>query len=191
MTADDRRTDASERMTAVATPGEGTQSGLTPRKVFVGALVLSLVTFVVMAVFGVLWWTSATGEESDVASARDEVVQQAAEGVKAITEFDYRDLDGAKNRQLAVATDEMRAQIEQAWKSRERGDLEKNKRSATTTIFDIAVDELNVREGKAKVLAAVEVKITDTKDNGVQRLRFQADMERVDDVWKLAAIYRL
>lgn len=203
MSSDDPRARTSDQPSGSSTHGDGpnqmtaaraaqaSPGGLTSKKVFLTALAVTVVAFLAAATFGVLWLTTAAGEESEVAETRDEVVQEATKGVKAFTEFDYRSLDDARNRQMAISTKEMQGQLEQIWQPKAREAIIKQKRSASTTVFDIAVDELNTREGKARVLAALEVKLAEGEQSGVQRLRIQAEMERVDGVWKIAGLDRI
>lgn len=178
---------AADQVSGGSATGGGSGGFFTSRNMFLLALAVSIGAFVVAAVFGVLWWTAAAGDESETAATRDEVIVASSEAIRAFTEFDEQNPDAFRESQLAIANEDMKAQIEQSWpKLREA--IVKGKRSATTTIFDIAVEELNVHEGKASVIAALEVQVKGGKETAKKRIRIQTQMERVEDSWKLAGI---
>lgn len=176
-----------DQVSAGSATGEGAGGFFTSRNMFLLALAVSIGAFVVAAVFGVLWWTAAASDESETAAGREEVIVAASQAIRAFTEFDHQNPDRFRDSQLAIATTGMRSQIEQSWpKLREA--IVKGKRSANTTIFDIAVDELNLHEGKASVIAALEVQVKGGEETAKKRIRIQTQMERVEDSWKLAGI---
>ncbi|MGH3452244.1 MAG: hypothetical protein ACRDQW_16290 [Haloechinothrix sp.] len=159
----------------------------TPKNMFLASLALCAGAFIAAVVFGVLWWTSANSDETRVAEAREDVLSVASDAIQAYTEFDYENPDAYRDGQLALSTKGMRDQINQAWKN-VRQIIVENKQSAETTIFDIAVDELNEREGKAAVIASLEVEIKRGEESATKRVRIQTQMERVDGTWKLSGI---
>ncbi|SNR70633.1 hypothetical protein SAMN06265360_11579 [Haloechinothrix alba] len=164
---------------------------LTVRNAFVAALAFFAVAFVAAAVLGVLWWTSASGEDATIAEQRDEVIEAADRAARAYTEFDHENPDEFRDNQIAVSTEEMREQIELSWENL-RDFVAESEQSASTTVFDIAVDELDVQEGSAGVLAALGVDVTQGEESVSKRIRVQLHMERVDtdgdEAWKLAGI---
>ncbi len=200
MSSDDARADAPDRSIEETTSAdrddlrEGGQAGkgprgglLSPKNAFLVTLSVSIAAFVVAVVFGVLWWTAVASDESDTAQAREQVIEASAQAIKAYTEFDHTEPDLFRDSQMAVSTKEMQNQIEQSWPGL-REAIVNNKRSASTRIFDIAVDELNVHEGKAAVIASLEVEVKGGEDTASKRIRIQTQMERVEDSWKLPGI---
>lgn len=189
--ADDRDavsgTASAEQREDGSTPAKPSSSFIASKKAFLVVLAINVVAFGVAAVFGVLWWTTTAGDKPEVAEARDGVITAASRAIRAFTQFDHEDLNQFRTNQMAVSTEDMQSQIEQTWPNL-REEVVKSRRSASTTIFDIAVDELNVGDGKASVIAALEVRVDDAGETVKKRIRIQAQMERVEDSWKLAGI---
>lgn len=81
------------------------------KKAFQIALVLAAVAFAAAILFGVLWWSSASGDDAEVAQARDEAVAAATGAIGAFTQYDFKKPDDYTNNQLAVSTSDWQKQI--------------------------------------------------------------------------------
>jgi Mce-associated membrane protein len=161
------------------------------RWVLLGSAAFALAALVAAAIFGIQWWVSASNDNAGLASARESVVRAGGAAIKAYTEVDYTDLDGFFARQKAISDSAMADQLAQAEPSFRKA-LADAKTKVTTTIQDIAVEELNDHEGKASFLAAISTKVDQGAQSSVKSLRLEVQMSRADDngkqVWKLSGI---
>ncbi|MDV6013144.1 hypothetical protein [Haloechinothrix sp. LS1_15] len=163
----------------------------TARNALFAALGFFAAAFIAAVVFGVLWWNASASEDAAVAHARDDVTEAADQAVRAYTEFDHEDPEAFRDNQMAVSTAEMQEQIELSWEGLQEV-LAESEQSASTTVYDIAVDELDAHDGNAGVLAALGVTVTHGEESTERRIRVQMHMERVAEdgaeEWKLAGI---
>lgn len=155
------------------------------KKAFQIALVLAAVAFAAAILFGVLWWSSASGDDAEVAQARDEAVAAATGAIGAFTQYDFKKPDEYTNNQLAVSTSDWQKQIKPNTKAI-RDFIVKNKLVATTKVLGIGVEELNAHEGKASIIAAIEAHLVQGKESGDKKIRVEMQMTRVGDEWKVA-----
>lgn len=160
-----------------------------PRWTLIGASAFATAAFVVAAVFGVLWLLNATGDDADVAHERQDVVRVTGQAVTAFTELDYTKLDEYFQRQKDLATGDLANQIKQA-EGTYRKAISQAKSKVTTTVHDIAVNELNEREGKASAIAAASTKVQrgDQQGNKTMRLEIQLSRQGEDAPWKVSQI---
>lgn len=169
-----------------AAPGRG-----APRALLLGSAAFAVAAFVVAAVFGVLWWTAASGDDAAMAQEREDVVRVAGQAVTAFTELDHQNLDAYFNRQKAMATGDLANQISQAEKTYRKA-ISEAKTKVTTTVQDVAVNELNEREGKATALATASTQVTRGQEQGTKTMRLEIQLTRVDEggeqVWKVSQI---
>ncbi|MFF0147209.1 Mce-associated membrane protein [Amycolatopsis sulphurea] len=152
-----------------------------------GTGAFALAAFVVAVVFGVLWWSSATGGDAGLARSRDAVAQAGTDAVLAYTEVDYQHLDDYFTRQKEVSTSDMAQQIDRARPNYAKA-LTDQKVKVTTSVQDLAVEELDDHEGKAGFLAAITTDTDAGGQHGTKALRLEVSMTRVGDVWKLSGI---
>lgn len=164
------------------------ESGL-PRWTLIGAAAFATAAFIVAAVFGVLWFANATGEDAEVAAERQDVVRVAGQAVTAFTELDHTKLDEYFERQKELSTGELSQQISQA-EDTYRKAITEAKSKVTTTVHDIAVNELNTREGKASAVAAASTKVQRGSDEGTKTMRLEIQLSRQgeDAPWKVSQI---
>lgn len=174
-----------------ATEGRPEGESRMPRYVLLGSAALAVAAFVVAAVFGVMWWAASADESADVASAREDVVQATGNAVAAFTELDYQNPDAYFSRQKEVAIGDLRKQIERSEKTYRKA-IADAKTKVVSTIQDVAVSELNTREGKASALATVSNEVTQGGKKSTKTLRLEVQMTRVEQngeqVWKLSNI---
>ncbi|WP_232376374.1 hypothetical protein [Amycolatopsis aidingensis] len=177
-----------------ADAGSGQDAGRDdklPKRLVFAAGALAVAALVTAGVFGVQWWSAAADDNIDLAQAREEVIRVGSSAVKAFTELDYNKPDQFFDRSVAVSTDELAEQINNARESNKKQMLEA-KTVANTTVLDLAVDELNDHEGKARFLAAIQVEVTKGDQTSVKPMRIEVEMSRVDEggdqVWKVSGI---
>lgn len=165
-------------------PGSG-----PPRWLVAASAAFAIAALVVAAVFGVMWWVASGSDDAEIAGAREDVVRATGNAVTALTELDYENPDEYFQRQKTLATDELRKVIEQSEKSY-REAIAKAKTKVVSTVQDVAVEELNVHEGKASALATVSLNVTQGGKESTKALRLELQLTRVDEngeqAWKLA-----
>ncbi|SFQ63416.1 Mce-associated membrane protein [Amycolatopsis arida] len=174
---------------AVATKAERDRK-LTRRLVF-GSAALAVASFLAAALFGVLWWVAEADDNVELATARDEVVRVGSAAVKAFTELDHNNPKEFFDRSMAVSDEELAKQIDESREAYTKA-MTEAKTTATTKVLDIAVDELNLHEGKARFLAAIQVEVEQGDKTNTKQMRMEVQMTRVDQggdqVWKVSGI---
>lgn len=195
--ADPSETDDAER-----TEPDDVDDARTPRSgpsrvlVFLG-LALALASLVVAVVFGVMWRSAAGSDDVRIAESREAVVAAAGTAVVAFTGLDSEQPDEYFRRQKEIATGDLLKEIE-ATEQQYREAISQAKTTVDAQVADVAVEELNVHEGKALALAVVELTITQEKDSGTKTLRMQLHLERdrggadsdgsSEQAWKVSGI---
>ena len=178
--------EAEEEVTPSAAPSARGLPG-SPHIWRLGAGAFALAALVVAVVFGIMWWVAASGDNAALAASRDEVVQQGTKAVKAYTEVDYTHLDDYFANQKAVSNDDMSKQIDAARPNYSKA-LTDQKVKVTTTVQDIAVEELDDHEGKASFLAAITTMNSAGGQTASKAIRLEVSMVRVGSDWKLSGI---
>lgn len=159
-----------------------------PRYLVLGSAALAAATLVLAVLFGVQWWVASADDNLDLAQARDDVVQAGATAVKAYTELDYSNPDAYFAQQKAVSTQQLADQIA-ATEQNYRQAMTDAKTKVTTTVQEIAVEELDLHGGKASFLAAISTLVAKEGAQPVAKpLRLEVQMERVGDEWKVSGI---
>ncbi|PXY17143.1 hypothetical protein DI005_05010 [Prauserella sp. PE36] len=162
-----------------------------PRWLLFGSAAFAIAAVVVAAVFGAMWWVAAADDNADVAAAREDVVRVAGQAVTAFTEVDHENLDEYFNRQKSLVTEDLKTQISSAEQTYRKA-ISDAKTKVVSTVQDVAVEELNEREGVASALATVSTKVTRGQEQGTKTLRLEVQLKRVDDngeqVWKVSQI---
>ncbi|MCP2253024.1 hypothetical protein LY13_001768 [Prauserella aidingensis] len=168
---------------------DGERRSGPPRWALLGAAAFATAAFVVAAVFGVWWLVSATGDDAEIAAERQDVTRVAGQAVTAFTELDHTKLDEYFSRQKELATGELANQISQAEKTY-REAITKAKSKVTTTVHDVAVSELNDREGKASAIVAASADIKRGQQQGMKTMRLEVQLTRdgEDGPWKVSQI---
>ncbi|MCP2165864.1 hypothetical protein [Goodfellowiella coeruleoviolacea] len=152
---------------------------------------LAAVAFVLMAVFGVLWWTTATNDSLRYAQTRDEVLRVGQQGIVNFNTFDFRKPDDAFALWLDSSTGPLHDETA-TMRDQNKKLFEDTKRTTKAEVLDASVVELDDRAGKAKVMAAVQTVVTpDGGEPYVDRQRLQAELTRTDGGWKLSAIAKI
>lgn len=160
----------------------------TPRYLVLATAALAVAALVVAAVFGVQWWVASADDNLALAQARDDVVKSGTTAIKAYTELDYTNPDAYFARQKAVSTQELADQIT-ATEQNYRQAMTDAKTKVTTTVQDIAVEELDLHGGKASFLAAISTLVAKEGVQPVAKpLRLEVQMTKVGEDWKVSGI---
>ncbi|MEU3273690.1 hypothetical protein ABZ639_22860 [Saccharomonospora sp. NPDC006951] len=168
---------------------EGTTSGGPPKWLTFGSAALALAALVTAVYFGISWWVTSGKEASGVAAEREDVVRSTGTAVVALTELDFEDPDAYFQRQREIATGDLLEQMNQN-ADQYRKTIAEAKTKVVSTVQDVGVQELDVSEGKASVLATVRTEVAQGEQKGTKVLRLELEMVRVDDkgTWKLSNI---
>ncbi|NIH85695.1 hypothetical protein [Amycolatopsis granulosa] len=158
------------------------------RYLVLGSAALAAAALIVAAIFGIQWWVASADDNLALAQARDDVTKAGTTAVKAYTELDYTNPDAYFAQQKAVSTQELADQIS-ATEQNYRQAMADARTKVTTTVQDVGVEELNLHEGKASVLAAISTTITkEGAQPAAKSLRLEVQMTRVGDDWKVSGI---
>lgn len=187
--ADDSDDDSTDGGSTGDDSSDGERRSGPPRWALLGAAAFATAAFVVAAVFGVWWLVSATGDDAEIAAERQDVTRVAGQAVTAFTELDHTKLDEYFSRQKELATGDLANQISQAEKTY-REAITKAKSKVTTTVHDVAVSELNDREGKASAIVAASADIQRGQQQGMKTMRLEVQLTRdgEDGPWKVSQI---
>ncbi|WP_020668444.1 hypothetical protein [Amycolatopsis nigrescens] len=162
-----------------------------PRRLVFGAAALATAAFLAAALFGVLWGVAAADDNANRAAEREDVVRVGSAAVLAFTQLDFNRPDEFFDQQVKAATKEIGEQIN-AGREANKKTLAEAKTVATTKILDLAVDELNGDEGKARFLAAIQVDVKQGDKSSTKPMRLEVTMSRIDEngsqVWKVSGI---
>lgn len=163
-----------------------------PRPFVFVAAALASASLVVAIVFGVQWQSAASSDDVRIAESREAVVAAVGKAVVAFTGLDSANPGEYFRRQKDIATGDLLEEISRT-EQEYREPISKAKTKVDSRVADVAVEELNVHEGKALALAVVELTVTQEKGSGTKTLRMQLRMERApgdspEQSWKVAGI---
>ncbi|GAA4844562.1 nuclear transport factor 2 family protein [Saccharopolyspora rosea] len=159
-----------------------------PRRGVRGATALFAATFVVCLACGILWVLAANDSGVAYAAERDEVLREGQGAIINFNTLDYRDVQRGLDRWESNATGPLLDEVRQGRKSY-ADQLGQAKSSTTAKVLDAGLVELNDREGKARMIAVVQVTVNiDGQPPSVKPTRYQADLTRVGDTWKLSGL---
>jgi len=148
-----------------------------------------LVGMIVMALGLVSWWQAAHDDHAARAALRDAVLVAATQDIETMNSLDYRKVEEGLDRWRAVTTGTLHDQLTQIGAD-DRKLLAQQQKISTGKVVDAAVVDLG--DGTATVIAAVEVTVRDGSDPAAQatvkRNRFSADLVRVGGTWKLESL---
>lgn len=171
--------------------GETTESPGRPRRRLVDVLIL--VAAALVAASGLIaWWHTEADDKPDPAATRDAVLIAAKQDIATMNTLDYRDIDGGLARWKSITTGLLHDQLSQVGPEDRRLLADQHKIS-TGRVVDAGVLEL--ADGSATVIAAVEVSVRDGRKADAQptvkRNRFSADLVRVGGSWKLESLQQV
>ncbi|NKZ08970.1 hypothetical protein [Actinomadura latina] len=175
-------------MPAVTEPGPRRRPRRRPpgRRLIGWALVAAAVVF--------LGWSSwavrqdESGARSGPDRTRDAVLRSAGQQIAALNTMDPAQVDAGLRAWSDASTGALREQLERD-RAQNRVKIGQSRTSAAATVTGAAVTSLDVRAGKAKVIASVQVKLTLRGGTPtLQRKRFEAGTARTPSGWKLESL---
>jgi Mce-associated membrane protein len=156
------------------------------------AAVVAGLGLVAVVVFGVMWWTAASGSAAKTAAARDDALASARQIAVNLQSLDYTTVDKGLATWEASAT----GPLLDEFKKNQQQYADQIRKVQTTTkakLVDAALSDIDVAAGKAKAVAAVDVTTTQTVNGApslpiTKQVRIQLDLVRTPDAgWKAAA----
>ncbi|MEU5995396.1 hypothetical protein ABZ806_41015 [Spirillospora sp. NPDC047418] len=176
-----------EEAEASAPAERGTRQSTTKRRRMVGwALVAAAVVFLGWSSWAT--WQDGSGEQSGPDRTRDVVLKSAAQQIAALNTMDPAQVDAGLRAWLDASTGPLREQLERD-AAQNRVKIGRSKTSAAATVTGAAVTSLDVRAGKAKVIASVQVKLAlQGGSPTLQRKRFEAGTARTASGWRLESL---
>lgn len=157
----------------------------TPIRVFAALVAIAAIA----ALFFGGRWVLALGDDGlELAAQREAVLVDARQAAISLNTLDYRNvapgLDLWEQTSTGTLLDEFRAnraEYEQV--------VTQAKRVTVATVPDAAVAELDVRAGTARVLLAVDVRVSPEGQAAVStRQRLELEMTRTDQGWKASRV---
>lgn len=159
-----------------------------PNPLVLGAAVLLVVCAGVALWFGVSWLRAATDDSLDVARARDEVTRVGEQAVITFNTLDYRKVDESLDQWLNASTGKLREEVVNRRESSKQV-IAQARTVTSAKVLGSSVLELNEREGRATLIAAIRAEVTaEGKEPAVKYQRLQAGLERTPEGWKLTGI---
>jgi len=133
-------------------------------------------------------WRDEPDARSGPERARDVVLRSAREQIAALNSMDPARVDAGLRAWRDASTGALHDQLARD-EPRNRTKIGQSRTTAAATVTGAAVTSLDVREGKAKVIASVQVKLA--LQGGaptVQRKRFEMGTVRTPSGWKLESL---
>lgn len=160
----------------------------SPNFAVLGGVVLVVVAAFVATWFGVSWAASASDDTLSRAKTRDEVDRIARQAIITFHTLDYHKVDEGLDNWQNASTGALRDEVVGRRASAKQA-IQEAKTITSANVLSLAVTELNRDEGKATVIAAVEVAVTpEGKPVEKKYMRIQGVLERAGDGWKLSGI---
>jgi len=157
----------------------------------IGAVV-ALVACVAFLVVGIVVHVRDSGPAAAPATAvRDAALLAARQDVVVLNSLDYRNVDQGLSRWLAASTGSLHASFEHITAA-DRKRIADAKAVTTARIVEAAVVSLDAADGRASVIASVELTVTPPTGKAViKRERQQADVTRVGGVWRVSGLQQV
>lgn len=156
--------------------------------VLLGAIALAVAAAAVAVYFAIAWISAAGDDSLGRAKARDEVDRVARQAIITFHTLDYHKVDEGLDRWMNASTGQLHDEV-LGRKASSKQAIETAKTVTAANVLSLAVTELNEFDGKATVIAAVEVTVTpDGKQPEKKYMRIQGALERTGDGWKLSGI---
>ena len=148
-----------------------------------GVLAVVLLLVLAAVAVGVLWARAAQGDALATARARDDASRAAQKVAVALSTLDYRNPDRAVAQWHQVATGDLYDALSSG-KTRYQKVIEAGKVTTRATIKAVAPQTLSTDRSTAVVLVALDVRVTATAGNSVEKERLVLTMKHTADGWR-------
>lgn len=159
------------------------------RLVTPAALALVVVAVLFAAWSGWSWFSAAHDDSIQYATTRDDVQRAAEVGIANFNTLDYKKVDQGLDTWLQSSTGDLHKEIQDG-RDASKKQIQDAKTTTTAKVLDAAVTELDDRAGKAKVIAGVQLTVTQegSQPSPPKYNRLEAELTRTDAGWKLSAL---
>lgn len=158
------------------------------RASLLAAAVLLAVTFVAAGGFGIAWAVDATSGSGALANQRDEALSAGRVEIANFNTLDHHRVDEGLDRWAQSSTGRLHDEVEKGRQANAKR-ITDAKASTTATVLDAALTQFDPKAGKARMIAVVKVNVAPEGQRPAEkRNRYQADMTRTPDGWKLASL---
>lgn len=189
-----------DKATVAPTTEGGSVRAAWLRRGAVGALVFGLVGLLAAAGFGISLLLAATSDEGDLSRERDAVQQNAEQAAVALATIDPRDVQAGLDRWERTTTGPLLAELRRGRDAFAKT-IAAAKRSTEANVLASAVRDLDVENGTAAVLVAMDVTTNVLEKGGSDKKggpgsgetvrtpqRLELVMSRAGDVWKASGV---
>ncbi|GAA5172659.1 MULTISPECIES: hypothetical protein [Amycolatopsis] len=156
---------------------------------------VTLSALTVVALAAAVWFVTAWLSGGDAAAAaahtRGEAERAGEQAIAVFGTLDYRNVDAGLDEWERVSTGPLNEEVKKS--RQQQSQVIKNGRTSTSAkILSGGLTELDAAGGTAKMIAVAEIVVTPDQGQPVtKRNRFQADLQRTDQGWKLSSIQAL
>lgn len=156
-------------------------------------LLVSVVLLVLCAAaalfFGVSWAVAANDESVGFAAQRDDALQSGQLAIINFNTLDYRDVQKGLDRWAQSSTGPLHEEVVKG-RDANAAKIAEAKSSTSAKVLDAAMTELDDRAGKARMIAVVEVVVTQEgqPQPAKKQSRYQAELTREGTQWKLSGL---
>jgi Mce-associated membrane protein len=155
---------------------------------FATALVLVVVAAVFAGWAGSSWYSAANAGPSASAQLRDRVLQAGEQAVLNFNTLDYRHVSAGLRLWEESSTGALHAQITSGATTFAR-QIAAAATVTTARILDGALTSLNVQNGTADLIVAIEITVTPAKGTAdVKQSRLEGVLTRTSSGWKLSSL---
>ncbi|GAB3910809.1 nuclear transport factor 2 family protein [Kibdelosporangium lantanae] len=144
-----------------------------------------------------LTWARASGDDADVARAREDVATAGTAAVATLTSLNYNNVDAVYQQYLDVSTGAVHddyAKNEDSFKKR----IKDSKVVTTSVVRQVAVTDVNLQKKEATILVVVDTQVTETATTDPtkqaeqpKRLRIEAALDQTDAGWKVKGLQQV
>ncbi|MDQ3577317.1 MAG: hypothetical protein M3443_06885 [Actinomycetota bacterium] len=157
-----------------------------PNPFVLGALALLVVAAGLAAWFGVAWLRADGDDDLKVARTRDEVTRVGEQAIITFSTLNYRSYDKDIEAWVNASTGPLRDEVD-GRRAVHKAAIEKAKTVATGKVLKSAVADLNEHDGKAVIVATIQIEVTPDGQRPKPKFeRVQAALERTETGWKLS-----
>ncbi|GAA4524626.1 hypothetical protein [Amycolatopsis samaneae] len=150
--------------------------------------VAAVLATLLAAWFGYAWWHTGHDDGLARAQVREDALAAGRQAVTGLITLDYRQAAQGYQHWLDLSGGALHDELSQD----KPGGLDRIAKAKTVTtgrVIDAAVTEVDSGAGTAKMIASVELLVRpDGGDTVTKRNRFQADLNRTPDGWRVTAL---
>jgi Mce-associated membrane protein len=168
-----------------------TDTALWAGKPFLAGLSALTVVALAAAVWFGTAWLSGDSAAATTARARGEAERAGEHAVAVFGTLDHRSVDAGLDEWERLSTGRLNDEVKKSRQAQSQV-IKNGKTSTSAKILSGGLTELDAEGGTAKMIAVAEIVVTPEQGEPVtKRNRFQADLRRTDQGWKLSSIQAL